>query len=332
MGEDLRDLPIFICGHPKSGTSLLRSLLDSHPQLVVYPEETGFFRRYLPAVQEMSLEEKLAKAEDCLIHIFTWKRVDPPPSQAGFPDRDYSSVPFEAVRRAMVELVARDGFRHDGDLLSAAVLAFGEVTGQLTGKTLHWVEKTPYNELFTGIIYGWWPQARYIHVLRDPRDNFSSYRRKHRDWTAEIFADSWGKSTRAGLENRDRYGEDRYQIIRYEDLVQKPGKTMKEISVFLGIEEDEILWVPTRNGIAWEGNSMFDDRFSQISGTPIERWKHTLPTEEAGVLTLLLRPWMRAFGYPIMEKLPAKTLLRAWRWRTRRFLSRVKRSMLRRRG
>ena len=44
----LRDSPIFICGHPKSGTSLLRSILDSHPEIIVYPEETGFFRRYLP--------------------------------------------------------------------------------------------------------------------------------------------------------------------------------------------------------------------------------------------------------------------------------------------
>jgi len=39
----LRDHPVFLGGHPKSGTSLLRALLDSHPQLVVYPEESGFF-------------------------------------------------------------------------------------------------------------------------------------------------------------------------------------------------------------------------------------------------------------------------------------------------
>ena len=46
--SELRDSPVFIAGHPKSGTSLLRSVLDSHPELVAYPEETSFFRRYLP--------------------------------------------------------------------------------------------------------------------------------------------------------------------------------------------------------------------------------------------------------------------------------------------
>jgi hypothetical protein len=49
--EFLRDHPVFICGHPKAGTSLVRSILDSHPQLIVYPEETVFFRRYLPGIE-----------------------------------------------------------------------------------------------------------------------------------------------------------------------------------------------------------------------------------------------------------------------------------------
>lgn len=40
MVETFKDRPIFICGHPKSGTSLLRNLLDNHPQLAVYPEES----------------------------------------------------------------------------------------------------------------------------------------------------------------------------------------------------------------------------------------------------------------------------------------------------
>ena len=42
MDVPLRDRPVFICGHPKSGTSLLRNLLDSHSELVVYPEETWY--------------------------------------------------------------------------------------------------------------------------------------------------------------------------------------------------------------------------------------------------------------------------------------------------
>ena len=77
--DTLRDRPIFICGHPKAGTSLVRSILDSHPQLVVYPEETVFFRRYLPQSEGLDIQGQLALAEQLLIHIFTWNTAAPPP-------------------------------------------------------------------------------------------------------------------------------------------------------------------------------------------------------------------------------------------------------------
>src|SRR4030067_1920533 len=111
LANKLRDPPVFICGHPKAGTSLLRAVLDSHPQLVVYPEETVFFRRTLPQLNNLELEDQLNLPERTLIHIFKWKRDRPDPSQSGFPDRDYSSLPFADVRDAM-ERLTREGHRH----------------------------------------------------------------------------------------------------------------------------------------------------------------------------------------------------------------------------
>ena len=85
MDKSLRDRPVFIGGHPKSGTSLLRSLVDSHPQLVVYPEETMFFRGFLPKAKGLSLEQKLVLADQLITHIFEWNQTKPPAHQAGFP-------------------------------------------------------------------------------------------------------------------------------------------------------------------------------------------------------------------------------------------------------
>ena len=180
LADQLRDHPVFICGHPKAGTSLLRAVLDSHPQLIVYPEETMFFRRSLPKMNGLSVEDQLKLAESTLIHIFKWNISQSEPSQAGFPDRDYSSMSFADVRDVMAELL-RSRHAHPGDLLSAAVLAFGLVSGVLIREPCYWVEKSPYNEYFANYIFSWWPEARCIHILRDPRDNFASYRRKHPD-------------------------------------------------------------------------------------------------------------------------------------------------------
>ena len=90
----IREKPVFICGHPKSGTSLLRSMLDNHPELIVYPEETYFFRKFLPMSEGSTLKEQLALAEEHLIHIFKWNVSDPPADQAGYPDHQSDEFPW----------------------------------------------------------------------------------------------------------------------------------------------------------------------------------------------------------------------------------------------
>ena len=153
--EQLRDRPVFICGHPKSGTSLVRAVLDSHPQLVVYPEETLFFRRFLPQAEDLDLEDQLELAERTIIHIFLWNMDDPPPDQDGFPDRDYSTISFQDVQRSM-ENIAKENYRHPGDILYASIIAYGQVNKQIGSGTVHWVEKSPYNEYYADMIFEFW--------------------------------------------------------------------------------------------------------------------------------------------------------------------------------
>lgn len=321
--NDVRERPVFICGHPKSGTSLVRAILDSHPQLIVYPEETLFFRRMLPLAQELDLEAQLDLADEKLIHIFKWDQERTEPSQEGFPDRDYSAISFEAVREVMHGIVT-DGCRHPGDLLSAAVLAYGEVSGELVPGVRGWVEKSPYNEYHADKIFTWWPDARCIHILRDPRDNFVSYRRKHPDWSAEFFTANWSRSTRAGMENQVRYGTDRYLLLHYEELVQSPQINLRRLSEFLGIDWDVSMMKPTRAGEGWAGNSMFAIQFNGISADSVRRWMESLASEDAAVIEWLARGLMEQFGYPmqiiagdaISPKLTAR--LRALTWPVRR--------------
>jgi len=298
MMLELRHRPVFICGHPKSGTSLLRSLFDSHPQVITYPEETRFFRSYLPAAAGKALDEKLALADRMLTHVFDWNQTAPPPDQAGFLDRDYSHISAADIRGTMRDRI-RECYRHDGDLLAAAVLAFGQVSGQLSPASACWVEKTPYNERFAGQIFAWWPEARCVHVVRDPRDNFVSYQRKHAEWSPESFGLSWARSTLAGLDHRDTYGSHRYWLMRYEDLVRDPGETIRALCDFLGIADDESLRQPARGGRPWQGNSMFTETFDQISRAPVGRWEGRLESDELVALEALAASPMRSLGYEL---------------------------------
>lgn len=294
--NDLRDRPIFICGHPKSGTSLLRGVLDSHPQVITYPEETSFFRRYLPKAQGKSLEEKLALSDRFITHIFEWNTVNPLEHQKDYPGRDYSDISVAEVRAELRRLVA-ERFSHDGDMLSAAMLAFGHVTGKWTDASLRWVEKTPFNEHFVRQIFAWWPQALCIHVVRDPRDNFASYRRKQENWTSRQFAASWRRSTREGLDHQKRFGKDRYMLVRYEDFTSAPAEMIQNLCAFMGISADESMLTPTRGGKSWQGNSMFSEKFESISSAPVGRWKDSLSTEELVTLETIDRLQMDALHY-----------------------------------
>ncbi len=311
---ELRDHPVFICGHPKSGTSLVRAILDSHPQLVVYPEESTFFRNFLPRIKGLDKAEQLEMADRHLIHIFSWNQDNPPSSQTGFPDRDYSDISFESVRCQMRQLVS-EHYQHEGDLLSAAVMAFGQVTGQIHTDTRHWVEKSPYNEYYTERIFLWWPMARCIHILRDPCDNYVSYQRKHSDWSPEFFSANWKRSTRSGIRNQASYGNSRYFIMRYEDLVHSPVESLKNLTEFLDIDWSASLETPTRAGKPWKGNSMFTDRFQGISPAPVARWKENLSAADATTIELMTAKYLDYFQYSheIVRLSYLQTLSIRWR-------------------
>ncbi len=296
--EQLRDNPVFICGHPKSGTTLLLSILDNHPQLVVYPDETFFFRGFEPVLHKLDLEEKVSLAGRYLLHYFE-ETQDRPLDLEGIPGEYHLHVAYAQMCLRLSTMIESQGFRHDGDLLAAAILSFGERFGLISKESRYWVEKTPYNELFAAQIFEWWPQAKCIQVVREPRDIYASYHRKHPALQPEKFTHRWKASLQAGVDNRSRYGYDHYLILRYEDLVQEPEAVITKITEFLNIDNHPALQVPTRHGVPWEGNSMFSDRFKGISAKPKGRWKTELPALHMAVIELMAGSLMREFDYPL---------------------------------
>jgi hypothetical protein len=298
MRPEFIEHPIFICGHPKAGTSLVTALLDGHLAIVAYPEETMFFRRYLPAIEGKSEDEKLALADQLLIHIFEWNQDSPPEHQQNYPDRDYSDIDFEAIRKAFHEEIAQSSGKSE-DYLNAAILSFGKVSGLLTHKSQLWVEKTPYNEFYADQIFDWWPAAKCIHIVRDPRDNYVSYQRKQPDWTAKVFAWSWVRSTRAGLENQKKFSKDRYLLLRFEDLLNDPEKVTHQVADFLGIPWHKVLLMPTRAGDSWRGNSMFENKFQTISTDPIGRWKDLISSFNLAMVQAIAGKTMHEMAYEL---------------------------------
>jgi hypothetical protein len=187
------------------------------------------------------------------------------------------------------------------------------------------VEKSPYNEYYAEQIFTWWPDARCIHILRDPRDNYVSYRRKHPDWQPEFFAANWSRSTGSGLAARGRFGAERYLVLRYEDLAQSPEATLRQLTNFLHIDWDPSLAAPTRAGAQWAGNSMFSEQFQGISAAPVARWRAELSPGDAAVIEYMARSPMEQFQYArgVSGAAALAARGRALAWPLRRRLSRL---------
>jgi hypothetical protein len=151
--------------------------------------------------------------------------------------------------------------------------------------------------------------------VRDPRDNYLTYQRKHRGLTAEDFSIGWNSSLRAGLQNQKNYGEDNYLLLRYEDLTIEPERSLQELIVFLGIKDDKTLRIPTSDGIPWEGNSQFGDKFQGISSKPVGRWKQELNDKDVDIIESICADYMNSEGYDFEKKSHLKSSLLLWSWR-----------------
>ncbi len=62
--------PIFILGLPRTGTTLLHSLLDSHPHLLVDAGESRFFRSFYKKAKTLSISQQLKLADEHLLYLF----------------------------------------------------------------------------------------------------------------------------------------------------------------------------------------------------------------------------------------------------------------------
>jgi len=291
--EQIKNKPVIICGIPKSGTTLLLALLDNHPQLTVFPEELVFFANVYG--QDDPAEKFLTKSG------FEKLRF----RQIGLDSdmRDYSDVNFEEIEKE-IHAICRTS-NNFKDLLTSAIGIWHAVqNSQFDGK-IRWVEKTPHNEQFVSLYNKWFKaDAIYFHLIRDPRDNFATYRRKHPGFTLEKFVLRHALSHKIGEWAKQHVPN--YYFIRYENLVTNPEHELRKISTLLGIQYSESLLEPTRNGKLWRGNSMYKTSFVGISSQPVGRYKDQLHKEEIEYLEDILREFLDKLGYKCEHSGPQK--------------------------
>ena len=180
------------------------------------------------------------------------------------------------------------------------MLAHAQVTGQSHKRA--WVEKTPLNEWHAQTIFRWFPAAKMIYIVRDPRATFASVRGfkknlRHQQMGVLRFCIEWRASLQANRRNTARFPA---LMIRYEDLVGESRPTLVAICEFLGIPFQESLLQPTFDGADFTGfsaYSSFATQYTTIDRSSLTKWKEVLSQRDVRTIDYLLAPDMAALGY-----------------------------------
>lgn len=210
-------MPVVV-GSPRSGTTLLRFMLDSHPQLAV-PPETGFLK----------LAPSLKGTGGRLRERFFRAVVGFPPEAPAWPDFEIPAETFRAALEGIEPFNAADGFRTFYRLYAAR---FGKE---------RYGDKTPFYCTELRTIRRVLPEARFVHIIRDGRDAALSLRgmwfspgheieTQAAYWRANVLA-----ARRAGAGRAD------YLEVRYEDLILDPRSVLRRVCSFVALDYDEAM-------------------------------------------------------------------------------------------
>jgi hypothetical protein len=214
MTEKLPLLP-FIVGVPRSGTTLLRLMLDSHPDLTI-PPETHFMRGLF------KIEDRGRLTPERFVNFITGHRR--------WPDFGLDSDAFKGAVERLDEFNMRNG-----------LIVFYRLYAEKMGKP-RWGDKTLGYVVLMSRISEVFPEAHFIHMIRDGRDTVLS--RKGcwlgREQTVEQLAMDWRDLilTARAETKRLKY----YMELRYEDLVMNPEAVLIRVVDYLGLPySDEML-------------------------------------------------------------------------------------------
>lgn len=291
--ETIRNLPFFfILGRPRSGTTLLRTILDAHPNIVIPPENSNMIHLHFKYRHAGVRWE--AGNIDQLISDFTEGRAVKAFWRADFDNARKMILGCSEDKIAFADIVKIIHYNYKSFHPKGEIMIIGD--------------KSPVNSLYANELRLIFPNARFIHLFRDYRGNLSSMS------DHDIFPPGnstivllWKKSVNQ-IESLARKYPARYFTIRYEDFVTEPEKHTREICAFLNVPFlSSILDINQRkNGIEQAYNTKFieewqPDLMKEISTGNIHKWKNKLSQNAILLADYLVGDTGEKLGYEKMN-------------------------------
>lgn len=225
---------VFVTGAPRSGTTLMKSVMQTHSKIGGCEYETTSLLsppRYIDRwnLKEVSNEEftKIKSEEDNIVDI------------------------YERVGKKILNRYSKKVF----------------------------VDKIWPNRFRVWYINNHFPEARWIHIVRDPRDGYCSATR-HRDVPQDPDISTWISYWKRITSVAESISPNRRITIRYEELTQWPEHTVRRIMDFLGEEFEERQIDPNTNQTFMKETKEHKHLKEPITPRSVGRWREELSEEE----------------------------------------------------
>ena len=322
-GDVRSEGPIFIIGTERSGSNLLRLILNSHPDLAI-PHPPHLMRYLAP-----------------LGHTYGDLRADGP-------RRALTRDALTIVHRHLVpwehEIDAEAVVQTASPSVFGVVAAIYEQYRASAGKPRFGCKSTFMVAHVDDVVEDY-PSARFVWLVRDPRDVAASAKESVFGPSEPcLAAELWDRQQALAAQAQDHLGMAAVHLLRYEDLVADPQRSVCELARFLEITPTESMLefhtTPPAQDISRRARSW--SRLAEpISASAVGRHAAALDARERGEVEAVAAPMMRRLGYAPIEGDPrplrprpvilARSGIRrlAIEWRALRYDANAKRRLVR---
>jgi len=265
------DAPIFIIGSSRSGTTLMRNILNRHPRIGICGE-THF-------------------------HAYVYKRSRSFGDLSDLKNRRRVIEEYLALKRlrfitdpaGLTETLLREGTSYQA--LFASFVKYHS----LTESKQRWGEKTPQHAFFADTLCEWYPAAIIIHMIRDPRDVVASLQRM--PWAPDTVVPNARRWLRCNLAAHRCSAAPQYFPVHYEALVAQPEQEVARICERLGEEYFPGLLDPRGHEVFPPPVSWTQGATQAITRERLGSWRQELTARQVAQIEWVVGPYMEMFGY-----------------------------------
>ena len=268
----------FVVGRGRSGTSLLQTILNQNSKIAIAPEAQFIMYLWKRYSQKKNWDQatKLKFLKD----LWKEKRLHNWNLDADVLQEEILNIAPE-----------RSNF---STLCQQVYIQYGHAQDKEKGFICG--DKNPHYALYIERLMTFYPNSKFIYLIRDPRSNIISYQNVDFDLQSlPALAQRWNLYNQAILKTSRKY-PDKFHFVRFEDLLQNPEDVLSQICQFLGVAYDPAMLDFYKKEQEWK-TSFRKNLSSPLDPSKINSWQKNLTLVEAGKVEAICGKLMEKFKY-----------------------------------